>query len=181
MFKITIPTATLVAALALAVATPAAAHGPGSQYGGYGMMGQGYGMGPGMMGPGMMGQGYGMGPGYGMGQGYGMGPGMMGPGYGMGPGMMGPGYGMGPGMMGPGTTGPGYGMWGRGNVNLTTDDVRNNLERWLAWQGNPRLKVGEVKEEGDDTIVAEIVTKKGGEVVDRMRIDRSTGAMRRIE
>jgi len=40
---------------------------------GYGMMGGGYGMGPGMMGD------------------YGMGPGMMG-GYGMGPGMMGPGY-----------------------------------------------------------------------------------------
>lgn len=175
MFKITIPTATLVAALALAVAMPAAAHGPGNQYGGYGMMGQqGYGMGPGMMGPGMMGQGYGMGPGM-MGPGYGMGPGMMGPG------MMGPGYGMGPGMMGPGMMGPGYGMWGRGDANLTTDDVRKNLERWLAWQGNPRLKVGEVKEEGDDTIVAEIVTKKGDEVVDRMRIDRSTGAMRRIE
>jgi len=179
MFKITIPAATLVGALALAVATPAAAHGPGSQYGGYGMgpgmMGPGYGMGPGMMGPGYgMGPGM-MGPGYGMGPGYRMGPGMMGPGYGMGPGMMGPG------MMGPGMMGPGYGMWGRGDANLTTDDVRKNLERWLAWQGNPRLKVGAIKEDGDDTIVAEIVTKKGGEVVDRMRIDRSTGAMQRIE
>jgi hypothetical protein len=55
------------------------------------MMGPGYyGMGPGMMGPG-----YGMGPGM-------MGPGMMGPGYGMGPGMM-----YGPGYQGPGYGGQG--------------------------------------------------------------------------
>ena len=48
--------------------------GPSGRMGrGYGMLGGGYGMGPGMMGN------------------YGMGPGMMG-GYGMGPGMMGPGY-----------------------------------------------------------------------------------------
>lgn len=56
--------------------------GPCSAYGmGRGMMGPGYGMGPGMM----QGPGYGMGPGmmYGPGYGYGMGPGMMyGPGYG---------------------------------------------------------------------------------------------------
>jgi Spy/CpxP family protein refolding chaperone len=60
---------------------------------GVGMMGGGYGMGPGYgMGHGMMG-GYGMGPG--MMNGYGMGPSMMG-GCGMGPGMMGEGWGMGP-------------------------------------------------------------------------------------
>jgi hypothetical protein len=71
-------------------------------------MGQGYGMGPGMMG-----QGYG--------PGYGMGPGMMGPGYGprqgYGPGAS---YGMGPGMMGPGYGmgyGPGYGMMGQGGMH----------------------------------------------------------------
>lgn len=45
------------------------------------------------MGPGMMGGGYGMGPGMMMGGGYGMGPGMMMGGGGMGPGMMGGGYG----------------------------------------------------------------------------------------
>ena len=148
----------------------ASAHGPGGGYGGYGMMGPGYGMG-------MMGPGYGMGPGM-MGPGYGMGPGMMGQG------MMGPGYGMGmmgPGMMGYGYGGgPGYGMWGGKDKDLTVDDVRGNLERWLSWQANPRLKLGDVKEDGKDAIVAEIVTKEGS-VVDRLRIDRSTGAMRRVE
>jgi hypothetical protein len=159
----------------IGIAGPASAHGPGGGYGGYGMMGPGYGMGPGMMGPG-----YGMGPGM-MGPGYGMGPGMMGPGYGMGPGMMGPGYSMGPGMMGPGYgRGPGYGMWGTQREELTVDDVRANLERWINWQGNPRLKLGSVKEDGEDAIVAEIVTKDGS-LVDRMRIDRSTGVMRRVE
>jgi hypothetical protein len=155
----------------------ASAHDAGEGYGGYGMMGPGYGMGPGMMGPGY-GYGYGMGPGMmgpGYGYGYGMGPGMMGPGYGYG-------YGMGPGMMGPGYgRGPGYGMWGSQREELTVDDVRQNLEQWLRWQGNPRLKVGSVKEEGEDTIVAEIVTKDGSAVVDRLQVDRSTGAMRRIE
>jgi hypothetical protein len=84
-----------------------------------GMMGPGWGMGPGY---GMMGQGWGMGPGM-MGQGWGMGPGMMGQygcgmmghGWGMGRhgyGMMGPGWGMGPGMMGQYGYGRGYGMMG---------------------------------------------------------------------
>ena len=74
----------------LAIVAIAYAHDPGGQEGWYcpycghylGPRG-GHGMGSGMMGGG-----------------YGMGPGMMG-GYGMGPGMMG-GYGMSPGMMGPG-------------------------------------------------------------------------------
>lgn len=63
-----------------------------------------------------------------VGQGYGMGPGMMGggygPGYGMGPGMMGgygPGQGMGPGMMGGGY-GPGYAA-----LNLT-DEQRKKID-----------------------------------------------------
>jgi Spy/CpxP family protein refolding chaperone len=63
-----------------------------------------------------------------LGQGYGMGPGMMGggygPGYGMGPGMMGghgPGQGMGPGMMGGGY-GPGYAA-----LNLT-DEQRKKID-----------------------------------------------------
>jgi Spy/CpxP family protein refolding chaperone len=77
-------------------------------------VGQGYGMGPGMMGGGY-------------GPGYGMGPGMMGgygPGQGMGPGMMGgygPGQGMGPGMMGGGY-GPGYAA-----LNLT-DEQRKKID-----------------------------------------------------
>ena len=148
---------------------PASAHNPGFGPGyfmgpGYGMMGPGYGM----MGPGygMMGSGYGMmSPGYGtMGTGYGM----MGPGYGM------MGYGMmpGPGMMG--FVGP-----SRQGADLSTDDVRTTLERWLAWQGNSRLKVGDVKEESADVIVADLVTQEGS-LVDRFKVDRHTGLMQRV-
>jgi hypothetical protein len=186
--------------LAFGGADTASAHNPG-------FGGPGYFMGPGMMGPGygmmdpgygMMGGGYGMmGPGYGMmspgcatpGAGYGMmapGYGMMGPGSGMmgpGSGMMGPGYGM----MGPGSgmMGPGYGMMGplfgepsRPGADLSADDVRGTLERWLTWQGNPRLKVGDVKEESADVIVADVVTQDGS-LVDRFKVDRHSGLMQR--
>jgi hypothetical protein len=122
------------------------------------------------------------------GPGYGMGSGMMGWGHGMmGPGMMGQGYGMGPGMMGHGMMGPGYGMgpgmmgWGQGRTgDLSTDDVKTMLERWITWQGNKRLQVGDIKEESDDVIVAEIVTKDGS-LVDRLRVDRHSGYMQRVE
>ncbi len=173
-------------ALALALlATPAGAHGTGGHqqaYGGPGpMMGQ-----PGMMGPGMMGQ---------MGPGMMMGPMMGGPGGMMGPGMMGqmgPGMMMGPmmggqgGMMGPmmGQPGamapcPGMQQGQQQGRDLSADDVRGFLERWIAMQGNPRLAVGSVEEKDEDTIVADIVTKEGGVLVDRFEIDRHTGAMRR--
>lgn len=165
--------AIVIAAATWAVSVPANAHGPG-------MYGQDYGwgmMGPGMMGPGMM---YGQGYGPGMMGGYGHGPGMMG---GYGPGMMG-GHSYGPGMMqgygpgyGPGMMGPGW--YGRqGNLNLTTDDVKNYLERWIAFQGNPRLKVGDVKEKDANTIEADIVTKEGNALVQRFVVDRQTGFYR---
>jgi hypothetical protein len=127
-----------------------------------------------MMGPGMMGQGYGM-----MGQGMmGQGPGMMGPGM-MGPGMMGMGPGMmgqGGGMMGPGMMmGPMMGM-GQQSANLTVDDVKGNIERWLAWHGNARLKAGNVSEKDQNTITAEIVTVDNS-LVQKFDVDRRTGMM----
>ncbi len=149
------------------------AGGPGQGYGpgphqGYGAA---YGMGSGMMGSGMMGSGM-MGPG----QGYGMGPGMMGSGqgYGMVPGMMPPGYGYGP--------QPGYGMGPAidQGEDLSVDDVRDRIERNLAWHGNERLMVGEVTEADEDTVIADIVTKDGS-LVRRFRIDRHTGQMRDVE
>ena len=116
-------------------------------YGGWGMMG-------------------GYGPGYGScmmgGCGYGYGPGMM-DGYGM---MYGPGYG--PGMMGPGWYG------GQGNLSLSADNVKNYLERWIAVQGNPRLKVGDVKEKDADTVVIDIVTKDNS-LVQRFVVNRHNG------
>jgi hypothetical protein len=144
-------------------------YGPGMMQGyGPGMMGgYGPGYGPGMMhgyGPGMMG-GYGPGYGPGMMRGYGYGPGMMGPGYG--PGMM---QGYGPGS-GPGRRG---GSQRQADQNLSVDDVKNQLERWLTWRGNPRLKVGEVKEKDNNTIEADIVTKDNS-LVQRFTVDRKSG------
>ena len=158
--------------LAVTVLAPVAAVSATAQaqpYG-YGMMGPGYGSGY-MMGPGMMGgygPGYMMGPGYGYGHGWMMGPGMMGYG-GYGPGAM-QGYrgGYGPGMMGG--YGPGYGN--QGNLNLSTDDVKKYLERTMR---NPNLKVGEVKEKDDDTITADIVTKQGDALVQRLQVNRRNG------
>lgn len=131
------------------VATAAAASAHGSAD-------QGMGWGPMMMSPGQMG---------------GMAPGMMG---GMGPGMMG---GMGPGMMGYGMS-PCLGA-APASSELSVDDAKSLLERWLAVQGNPRLKLGTVGEEGEDAIVADIVTQDGA-LVDRLRIDRRSGQMQRV-
>ena len=143
-------------------------------------------------GPGMMGndQNYsshrGYGPGYGMmGGGYGPGYHMRGWGGGYGPGMM-RGNGYGPGMMQG--YGPGYGPRGAvqgdqnanqsANQNLTTDDVKGRMERWLNWRGNARLKVGEVKEKDADSITADIVTKDNS-LVERFIVDRHSGFVRR--
>jgi hypothetical protein len=159
-----------MAAAAIAVGTvsvQAQPYGPG-------MMGGGYG-GPGWMmsgyGPGMMG-----GSGYGPGWMHGWGGGGYGPAYGMmggggyGPGWMhgggGAGYGMGPGMM------YGWGYGNEGNLNLTTDQVKTYLQRMIR---NPNLKVGDVREKDADTIVAEIVTKQGNSLVQKLDFNRHSG------
>ncbi len=105
--------------------------------------------------------------------------GMMGPNMMAGPGPWG---GYGPGMMrgyGPGVPGSGWSTAGR-DLNLSTDNVKNYFERWLAWQGNPRLKVGDVKEKDADTIVADIVTKDNS-LVQRFVISRRNGYFRPSE
>lgn len=158
--------ATAVAMALVVSAAPVAAqsYGPGMM-GGYGQCG--------MMGQGMMG-GYGQSPmmgGCGM-----MGPGMMGQ-----QGMMSGGQGMtgGQGMMGHNMMGygPGYYYGGQANLNLTADTVKSYLGRMIAIQGNPRLKVGDVKEKDADTIVADIVTKENS-LVQRFNVDRRTGFYR---
>lgn len=131
-------------------------------------------MGSGMMGPGMMAPGMGMMLPQGM-----MGPGMMGPGSG-GQGMMAPGQ-DGQGMMGPGFgRGPGLGDQIVPVKDLTSDDVRHFLQHRLEMQGNERLKVGEVNEADDDTIIADITTVDGS-LVQRFEVDRHTGQMRDTE
>jgi len=168
-----------------------------------GMMGQGM-MGPGMMEPGE-GERESM-PGGMMPRGM-MGPGMM---HGMMEGMMrgmaeglarglvegmaavhgmepetGPSEGMGPrGMRQPGMMrGRGVGpalLYGPPAEDMTVERARTMLEGALAWHGNPRLKLGMVEEQNEDTIVAEILTVDDS-LVQRLVIDRATGAIRRVD
>jgi hypothetical protein len=75
--------------------------------------------------------------------------------------------GMGPGMM------YGYGFGSeRRDLNLTTDRVKNYLDRMIR---NPNLTVGNVKEKDDNTITAEIVTKQGNSLVQTLDINKHTG------
>jgi hypothetical protein len=120
------------------------------------------------------------GGGWGMGGGYGAGYGPDCPRWGMrggGPGFMhrgrGPGWGYGPG----GGYGPGWGG-APADLKLTVDDVKARFERWLAWRGNSRLQLGDVKEKDADTIVADIVTKDKS-LVERFTIDRHSGSFER--
>ena len=96
------------------------------------------------------------------------------------------------GMMGPWGYGPsmmhGYMMRGYGppswssarDLNLSVDAVKAEAERWVAWQGNPRLKLGDVKEKDADTITADIVTKDNS-LVERLAVDRHSGAVQDVE
>jgi hypothetical protein len=80
---------------------------------------------------------------------------------------------------GPDVAGPG---WNTRSVdlNLTADNARTYFERWLAWQGNPRLKVGDVKEKDAGSIVVDIVTKDNS-LVQRFVVNRRTGGIRSSE
>jgi hypothetical protein len=118
--------------------------------------GGGYGMGPGMMG--------------GRGYGYGMGPGMMGGrgyGYGMGPGMMGPGY-------GPNQQYP-YAQQ-QPQKPIDKDQAESIVENYLKSTGNPNLKLGDIKDEGQN-FEADVVTKDNS-LADKILIDKNTGWMR---
>lgn len=133
---------------------------PGMMGGQQGMMGSGMGMGGcpmmgGMMGSGMQGMG---GPGM---------QGMMGQGMPMmGSGMQGCPW-CGPGMMGSGYATP------QPSLNLSTNDVKNYLERWVT--GNPNIKVANVVEQDANTITADIVTSDKGGLVQRYTFDRQNG------
>ena len=170
---LTLTAAAAVIALSAAAAfgTPTAAHGPSGYPTDAATQG---GFGSGMMGH----SGYGM-----MGQGWGHG--MMGRGHGYG--MMGQGHGYG--MMGQGSGMMGYGPGG-GSADcpavqatakdMTVDDVKALLEHRLEMWGNDRLKVGAVSEQGEDSIVGEIVTQDGS-LVEKLAIDRRSGRMTRVE
>jgi len=88
-------------------------------------------------------------------------------------------------MMGPGTDrgmGPGliYGWPAGESQDVSVEDARGWLEQILTRHGNPRLKLGEVREVDGDTIVAEIVTRDGS-LVQKLAIDRRSGVLRQLD
>ena len=96
--------------------------------------------------------------------------GMMG--QGMGPGSMH--GGMGPGMM-QGGMGALFGSRVTPMMNLSAEDVRGYLGAQLDRLGNKRLKVGDIKAD-DGTVTADIVTVDNS-LVQRLKVDRHTGAI----
>lgn len=124
------------------------------------------------------------------GQGYGMGPGMTAP-YG------GRGHHRGPGMMYErdwggrgmhrgyrdyqdqgGPYGRQYGLQGYLQKSLDKNSAEQQVKDMLAASHNPNLKVGDVTDEGDNFQV-EVLTKDGA-LVDKLLVDKDTGAMRSI-
>lgn len=95
----------------------------------------------------------------------------------MSPGVMGPGMMMGDGAWcgGCGHMAPGWGGQ-RANLNLSAADVKAYMERLLQHQGNPRVKLGSVKETDADSVTADVVTTEGGVLVQRYIFNRHTGA-----
>ena len=120
---------------------------------------------------------------------YAYGPGMM-RWYQTGPAVYGPGM-MGPGMMAPfGDSGmmtaraqacnadgsvPDHAFRANpGTLQLSPDDITKRIESALAWNGNPNLKLGTVRESGPDTVAADLVTKENS-LIERVVFDRRTG------
>jgi len=66
------------------------------------------------------------------------------------------------------------------DLNLSVDAVKTQFEGWVAWQRNPRLKVGDIKEKDADTIVADIVTKDNS-LVQRFAVNRHSGFVEDLE
>jgi hypothetical protein len=71
-------------------------------------------------------------------------------------------------------------LYGPPAEGITVERARAMLEGVLAWHGNPRLKLGTVEEQNEETIVAEILTVDDS-LVQRLAIDRATGTFRRID
>ena len=63
--------------------------------------------------------------------------------------------------------------------DLNAEDVQRHLESLLHSMGNPRMKLGNVVEQDDQSIVAEVVTPDGS-LVQRLSVNRTSGAMRQI-
>jgi hypothetical protein len=112
------------------------------------------------------------------------GPGMMGPGMtGMDGMPMGPMTMHGPqGQMGGATLGHGalYGMPHGATTEMTPARVEAFLLHILERHNNPRLRIGEITESEDGSIIAEIVTVDGS-LVQRLSFNRYPGLFRQID
>lgn len=64
--------------------------------------------------------------------------------------------------------------------HLSVDDARHYFEHRLRQIGNARLKLGEVAETNDDLITVDIVTVDDS-LVDRLEVDRHSGAIQRAQ
>ena len=84
-----------------------------------------------------------------------------------------------PGMMRGRGMGPAL-LYGPPAEGITVERARTMLEGVLAWHGNPRLKLGTVEEQDEDTIIAEILTVDDS-LVQKLAMDRTTGEIRRVE
>jgi hypothetical protein len=87
----------------------------------------------------------------------------------MGPGMMGPGYGHGSNQPYP------YAQQ-QPQKPIDKDKVKSIVENYLKSTGNPNLKRGDIKDEGQN-FAADVVTKDNS-LVDKILIDKKTGWMR---
>ncbi|UCF31421.1 MAG: hypothetical protein JSV26_03110 [bacterium] len=104
---------------------------------------------------------------------------------GWGRGMMGYDRGYGPG--GYGCEGPRYGDCDSGgrrwedrralDANITMEEARHLVESRVS--RNPYLTLGEVTE-NEDGYEVQVVTKKGGELVNRIQVEKNTGRVYRI-
>ena len=72
-----------------------------------------------------------------------------------------------------------YGMPQDDQVEMTSERVREFVQRRLAWHGNPRLKVGEIATASDGRITVEIVTVDGS-LVQKLAFNRYPGLFRVI-
>lgn len=112
----------------------------------------------------------------GYGNGWGMGPGMMW-GYGDSNGGYGNGWHMGPGMMwGYRGYGPGYNHQFRHEYGRAVNkaEAREIMNNYLSYMRNPNLKLGKITDDGND-FAANVLTRKGDDIVNKIFVDKQTG------
>jgi hypothetical protein len=64
--------------------------------------------------------------------------------------------------------------------HLSVDDARHHFEHRLKLLGNDRLKLGEVTQADEDTIIVDIVTVDDS-LVDRLEVERHSGRIQRAQ